>query len=673
MTPTEVSMRATALSLSLLVSLLAACGGGSAGGSDTISPGLDTTGGDAVITTDSSVEPEVFVPPEDCDDGDACTADACVDGACEHDRLTTPACTVIVTIHYPVRGATLWDDKVINVTGSVSSQGEAIVEAGLNGHPIDVDGSGDFQAVTEAVVGLNIIKVDVEDALGRKGRGLRSFLYGEGIHPPGEPGDVNAVETGSLAWLDQEVFDDDDTGDLDDFATLAWTVLNNYDLGQFIPHPLFHEGDTPTFGWCAWEVDVDDVEYSVGPLDLDVVYGGLALSASLTDLSASFSAVADWCPDAIGYLYADAVLIDAVVSVGLGSDGAFELDLNSVDVTVDGISVNVVEGIGAYFDWVVNWFDETITEVVEESLETWIPGSLIPMLDELLTQFSSYDVEIPIPALSGVAAVTPVTLSVQPSAVDFDFGGAAIALDVGVAAQKLISHVSPGSILRDDCEGKAPGAFVLPGLDVVEAALAEDLVNQLLFALWWGGYFNVTMTNDVLGPMAEQFGISALVLQTNPYLPPVITTCTEGDFAEVQIGALNLWASFDAGDGANGEMELFAHLRAAAAPVLTPGPDGLNHVGVQVISVEEVAADVVSSNGVVDGLDGLVEELIQVAVVDLLISDYLSEILAAYPIPSADLGAFVPGVPMGSQVTFSPETLAPLYGYWLCGGSIVNP
>ena len=725
-------MRA-ALALFLILSLTPACDSGSGvwgeptPGVDTEEPGVDTTGEDSAVLPDTTVEPDVFVPPEgceeaaecddknpctkdlctdgecayelfpsDCDDGDACTTDdacvngdcvgtpldcadgddctkdTCKDGACVNDFLDTPACSIHVTIHYPPRGATLWDDKVLNVTGTVTSQGQPITEATLNGHPIDVDESGDFQAVTEAGVGLNLVTVNVKDAEGRTGRGLRAYLFGEGIQPPGDPDDVEAFEDGSLIWLDQAVLDDDDTADLDDVATLAWTVLSNYDLNQFIPHPLFAEGEGPDFAWCEWDVDIDNVLYTVGPLDLDAVQGGLALSATLTDLSAEFSAVADWCPDAIGVIYADLVSIDAEISIALGGNGAFDLDLVSVDVTIDGISVDITEGTGAYFDWLVNWFDGTISTLIEENLETYLPESVIPMLDALLTEFTSYDLEIPIPAIPGATVGTPLQLSVWPSAVDFVEGGVFVDLDIGVAAKKLVGHLSPGSILRDDCEGKDPGSFTLPAQDIVEAALMEDLVNQLLFALWWGGHMNVTLTNEVLGPVVEQFGITALVLQVDPYLPPVITTCAAENGIEVQIGGLNLWASLDMGGG-TGELELFGHIRVEAEPVLTVGPDGLNHVGIKVISVEELAAEVISSEGVVDGMDGLVEELLKVAIVDFLIDDYLSEVLSAYPIPAVDLGDFIPGVPVGSEVTFDFQTLDPGKGFWLGGGSVVNP
>ena len=719
------------INLILLLSLSQACdSSGSddpAGGIDVPPQGPDTRSADTASDPDSAAEPEVFVPPEDCDhpsdcddsnpctsdlctagecayedadgdcddddacttgdqctggscagtpmscdDGDDCTKDACEDGVCEYDMLTTPACSVHVTIHYPPRGATLWDDKVIDVTGTVTSQDHAITEASLNGHPITVDGSGDFQAVTEAGVGLNLNEVLVKDAGGRTGRGLRAYLYGEGVQTPGDPDDVEAFEAGSLTWLDQDVIDDDDTGDLDDLATLAWTILNNYDLNQFIPHPLFHEGEGPDFAWCEWDVDVDNVLYTIAPLDLDAIDGGLTLSATLTDLSAEFSAVADWCPDAIGFIYADLVSIDAEVSITLGENGAFDLDLVSVDVTIDGISVDVVEGTGAYFDWLVNWFDDTISTLIEENLETYVPESMIPMLDDLLTRFTSYDVEIPIPAIPGASVGTPLNLSVWPSAVDFVDGGVFVDLDIGVAATKLIGHLSPGSILRDDCEGKDRGGFTLPAQDSMEAALSEDLVNQLLFALWWGGHMNVTLNNDVLGPVVEQFGIDALVLQVDPYLPPVITTCAAENGIEVQIGALNLWASVDLGGG-SGEIELFGHLRVEAEPVLTTGPDGLNHVGIKVIAVEELAAEVVSSEGIVDGMDGLVEELLQVAVVDFLIDDWLSEVLASYPIPAVDLGTFIPGVPAGSEVSFDFQTLTPGKGFWFGGGVVVNP
>ena len=132
--------------------------------------------------------------------------------------------------------------------------------------------------------GINIIEVELEDEFGRQAHRAQAFAWSPELLPPGDTGLVQAVPGASGVYVSPESFDDDDLSDLDDLATVAWLLLDTFDINASIPHPLTADVEQPGFLWCSWEVDLDEVTYVTGPVELDPVTGGLKLSIELQDL-----------------------------------------------------------------------------------------------------------------------------------------------------------------------------------------------------------------------------------------------------------------------------------------------------------------------------------------------------------------------------------------------------
>ncbi len=633
---------------------------------------LSCDDGDVCTSNDQCTDGKCVGTAMVCDDSSPCTVDSCKKGECVFKALDTEECKLSVVIGAPIRGATFVGDQSVTVAGKVNSPAGFVKEATLNGATLVLDAEGNFQSSVTPDVGVNILQVEVQDSLDRRARAVHAFLFANEVQTLSPLGESNPVVGASQLWIGQDTLDDDDPSDLDDIASLVMAVMENLDINTYIPHPLFAEGEGPNFAWCEWDMDVSDVSYLVGPADIVAIQGGLHISASLTDLSAHFSAVADWCPDAIGMVYADLVAIEMDVLVSLSPAGNIVIDLDNVSVNIDGIEADITEGTGQWFDWIINWFDGTISGIIEGQLEDWFPNNLEPMLAGLLQDFTSFDVEFDLPAVPGNNPGSPVGLSVWPSYVAFAPGGGRVDLDIGASAFSATNHVVPGSILRGDCNGTAPGTFALPQEDDVEASVEEDAINQILFAVWAGGHLDMKLGEDVLGSFVEGFGISDLSVEIDPYLPPVVTSCTPDGSLEVQLGDLFLSGDFTMA-GASGELELFASAKVRITPQSQPGPDGVNQLGLVVEEVKVLAVQVVDAHGVAVGAEDLIEGLLVAVVVDTLVGDYLADLLSSYPIPSLDLADYIDGMPAGSTITFNPLTVVSTLGNLLVGGKLINP
>lgn len=636
--------------------------------------------GETCTQNDSCVEGVCVGSAQQCDDGNGCTVDGCKKGECTHKASTQPQCALEVVFQSPAMGAHIVGSGAVQLKGKVTSPAAPVASLLVAGFNVTPDADGSFSAALFPKVGVNIAEAVVKDGLGRSAKAQRSFLVAGTFHPPGtysEPTLLTVGDGAAQAWLRQDVLDDENNSDMDDLAALAWLILQNLDLNTMIPHPLLAEGSGAGVAWCEWTVDVTNIQYQVGDVDLTAVDGGMMLYTSLTNLSADISAVADWCPDAIGTVYASEISVEASI-LGSSSGGCkVSLSLASSNVEIWGLEVDLTGGFASLFDWLVNWFSEELTAKIEEQVETWFANAFVEKVSGMLEDFTNYYKSFELPAVPGNPPGNPVTLRICASELNFTPDGGAVGVHAGVGTDSAIDHPSAGSVARSNCSiypgSGATTAAPLPHLDQIEAAIAEDVLNQVLFSAWWGGHLNVALSADLFGADLSGFGITGGNVDTDPYLPPVLTSCTDDGAMELQIGDLALDVDLQ-GDTLSGTMKMVASARVAAVPTLTPDAvTGRNTIGLKLLGVRQLAVQVLEAQGNLQGSEGLVESLVSAVVVDLFAGQTLSDALGAYPIPVLDLGEYVSVVPSGTELTFNPLTAEFAEGYLLLGGELVAP
>jgi hypothetical protein len=592
--------------------------------------------------------------PLDCGDGVACTIDACEDGQCAHEPAPDPECALLLVVDDPPRGATRWGDAPVEVSGRVWSPVAPISSLRVDGQDVDWSADGRFSLQRASRHGINLLEIEAQDEMGREARHIQTYLHGASLHPP-------AAESAPLpeaiaGWLHADIFDDGDPDDLDDLASFAWWSLDRLDVATAIPHPLTAEGQEPSWGWCTWTLDVGAVSYDVVDVDVETMDGGLHLGIDLTDLAVYFEAVAPWCPDAKGWAMASEARVDAWLSASVGEVGALEVALDEVQVTISEVEIDLTGGAASLFDWVINWYEDNMGEVLSSAVESWVASDLVPLMTEALEDLVSYGIPFQIPAPPGNSPGAPMELNVRPRVLDFSPEGLAAVLDVSLGAEAWTSHEVTGSIARAHCGGPAEVPYALSGVDPMEAAIREDLVNQCLFALWASDAMHVSLSQEVLGEDLIPMSFDELNVLVDPHGPPVVVSCDTGGALSLEIGDVRVFVELAFEGGEAGEVELFTGLRVPVRPVVVPGEDK-NAWGLVLDGEGDPWVDVVHTAGSVAGMDALFENLVRTIIVDVLLDDVINGALAAIPFPAIDVSDKIPGLPPGAVISFEPISI----------------
>ena len=333
-------------------------------------------------------------------DGNSCTKDFCLNGDCVNVPENGSACALELTVTSPLRAESLLGPGDVAVAGKVTSPAGSIASVMVNGVVASVDGNGEFNTLIPASVGVNILHAVATDEFNRVDSVAQSFVYSGAYYAPGSPTNVPTIDAGSGFWLDNVVFDDNDTSDLDDMTTAAWVMMENFDINAVIPDPLFAEGSQPGFGWCTWEVGVSQVAYKVSNLDLIPIQGGMSLQVVFSDFSAYVSAEADnFCPNAKGYVFADQIVGDATLSVTVNASHQIEVKISTVEVNITGVEVVVEEGVTSLFNWVIDWFEDDLAVLMGDQLEAVITAQVAPLIDGMLSELADYQAVFPVPSL----------------------------------------------------------------------------------------------------------------------------------------------------------------------------------------------------------------------------------------------------------------------------------
>ncbi len=664
----------------------AATGGGATTGNDTTSGA--TTGSDGQGSTDSGGTDTGAAETTGadtgggpgcggCDDGIACTKDVCKpDGICAHVPVDGPDCAPTLQIDAPPRALTLLQADEVVVQGVAASAVGVTGTLTVNGAPIAADPAGGFEVVlTYPTHGINVITAELEDIIDDR-RVVQSFLMGEAFYPTMDgPKPGAQVGHGLEVFVGVDVWDDDDLSDIDDVSTFVHTILKNLDVVPYIPNPITTEGNAPNFGWCEWEVTVDDLTFEVQSVDFSPAVGGFAMTASLTDLVVDFYAAAPGfaCPDAGGT--ASAAAVDVQVFVAVAMKGAVidvTVEPEDVEVEVGPLVFDITEGAGSAFDFLFNWFSGTITTYLEDAVADAMSEQIAPLVSQLLAKLSGYVQSFDIPPFLGGTDSVTVTVSVSPSTIEIGPKGARVGLSVSVTTPKgPVDLASLGSLKRAGCFGGTEPALDLPTNAPLAMAVHDDVVNQALFAAWWGGVMNVPVDQVIIDALIPELPVAALKVTLDPKLVPVLTSCTQNGKTQVQVGDMRVITQFEF-EGETVVVEAFVsaifevELAAAAAENATID------IGFGVTEAQTLEFEVISASGAVEGAENLLQLIMESVVENLVIETVSNGVFQSFPIPQLDLGAFIPGLPSDTVLAFYPQALKRDNGYTVLTGTVVQ-
>lgn len=439
-------------------------------------------------------------------------------GACSGDEpapedgFTMPQAVVVLPsleVQSPERAAFI-GASTLALSGAVEAGSAALDRLTLNSDTdIPLSSDGAFSVPIGLSPGINIFSLRAEDLGGERAVDGRA-VYAGPLYPPGE-----LLEESVRLQLGPELLDDDDS-DLDDVAGIAEYLLEDVGVADAVV------GQTIETAYA----DVTPTSLDFGSVSVDLVPTSEVILAEvvLHDLWMDFDAE-QWGLSTDGSIWADAVVLTTVLSI-------------SGDTVTSSSTVLELEGYGGEIDWLPDAILTWAEAYLEEELAATTEALVTDLMGGYLGAFA-IDTEL----LDGVA------LSVALADASVSEAGLLLRLDAAVSATSGTLPPEAGSAITD---GPAPD---WPLSDApFSVAVDDDLVNQLLFALWGAGALSgfeydgtalIALTGAEIAPPLGP--LERLTLDMD--LPPMLGEATQDDMdADLSLGEWRM--AFHRDDGA---------------------------------------------------------------------------------------------------------------------------
>ena len=634
-----------------------ATSGGTTG--DTTPPSTDTadTGSDAGC---------------DCDDGDPCTTDACEAGTCTHTPTVTNACRPQIDVTFPPRAATIAGaagEQTVTVTGTVKSGLGAITSLTLGGEPVTVAQDGSFSHEVDALIGGNVLVFDTEDDAGNTRHRVQSFLWSTGFRKPMTPPDAPVPE-GLGFWLDQQSLDDGDHSlPVDDLATALELALGTFDTNQFA------SAETPIASQVGYDVYLTSLDLGSASVGLQGADGGIALDARLQNITGDllFDCTNFGCElaggDGTGGLSVAAVQVTGTLMLTADGDHQLAATLVDVNAIVDPDDVEIWSDNG-WTDFLLSivevFIHDQLVADLEGALEQQVQSTLGPALADglaALTLATTFE----FPNLGNARKSIPVDLAADFASTSFHDGtappadspprGGAVILRAGGYPSLVVSEYDNlGVPDRAGCN-VAPQTLTIPRMAPLEIALADDTLNQLLFAGWRGGLLEFPLGGIDGGGLIED-----LQVDVSGMLAPTVSDCGPSKQLLATIGDIAIDATFTIAGTA---VEFQAYTTLVVNVELSASDNG---IVLGLTEVERVETELTTDDANI-AMESNYVELLEAQLVDGLLGQLGTTGFGAISLPMIDLSAML-GLPAGTAVlTIHTDSVARTDGTSVIVGS----
>ena len=536
------------------------------------------------------------------------------------------------------------NDQAVSVDGTFVDGISEIVGGTFDGSALTVSGDSTSTSFTESFTsrwGTNVLSASAEDACGNVAVRAQSFVRSGEFAPARTSENSGArVTSGLVGHLNQPVIDDGDRSDIDDVATLAQEVVAAQDLDASIPNPI-----TDSIGRrscdCLWpisDITTDDTGFSVtkngsflyDPLQVDsikAIAGGVSFKGSMSgiDLPLSVRGVFhEGCflvctvrtvisATVNGNVRVDRVDVDAEASISL-SGGSANVNFNSFNISFVNLRIDIDWGIlsdiglGGLLNDLTNTILDVFEPEIESALSEQIRDTVGPLLADFISDFGvATEFEVPEPVGLNLALSTGLDR--------IDFAGPA---GTGYGQLGLYTQVYPssrGSSIASSAPGAPRDGGALPSFDrgpySFGIGLRDDLINQVLWAVWYGGGLSLDDPTALVGG-----GFEGVTLSIDALTPPVLMKSDTYDL-ELGLGDLYVDASIDLGDFGTLDVGAYVSVVAGAFVDLDPTTNQLifsfadtPSIWVDVASLPEPAFQGPVSQVLTGVLEQIVPELI---------------------------------------------------------------
>ncbi len=615
-----------------------------------------------------------------CDDNNACTVNFCdpING-CGYTVLQSFTCRPTINVTYPPRGATIQGPipGTINVIGTVASGAGAITSFQINGQVVAVNPvDGSFSLTVTPEVGGNTLEFIAVDELGTEDARVQAYHYSSAYTLPTPVGGGN-VNPGLGIYLGQESIDDKMPPPPTDLSAIFKGVLDGFDLGSFF------DPNTVIASSAGFNIYVRSLNFAGSTVVLDSIDGGLHIRASLNNIVGGlrFDCTNFGCQllggDSNGSLTISSIVINADLLISVTPAHTLEVSVVNSQTTINNLDIKSNNG---WTNFLLTIIEPIIRGGIVSDLETELNSQLSTVLGPLLADglgALAFNQVFSLPRLDGSPPAIAIALESDFSATDFQDAtpgpqGGAFGLRAWATAANRgtpdtgVFNANLGVPMRVGCG--AGQQLVIPKAAPLEIVFADDTINQILRAAWWGGLLEFPVAPSLLGSVdLAQYGVTNLNLDVSGYLPPVASDCVNGEL-RLYIGDLRLDTT----------LELFGQPVVAVvyvafdAPITLAANPATGDIEIVIQAIENVQLEVNVTNeaalGVEPALASLLESQLVPALGGLLGN---GTPLAAFPLPEIDLSASLGQPPNTSLIKIVPITNGALPNTRQSGNTVI--
>ena len=576
-----------------------------------------------------------------------------------------------IIITYPDRAQTFTGPTNIVVTGFVEDAVSPVTSLTINGDSVDYDADGGFNYPMELGHGMNLIGGEATDSLENVGRTFRSSFYSTQFLPVDHDNpQVAMIDNAIWAFLSDEFIDDGDHSDPpDDLATVVEKMMAGFDIAGLLPE----EGISLTDGCTAY---ITGVAFDQPQVTLQSVDGGIHLIMTIPNLDLDLSIeccyelpfVGEFCDEYYGMVYAQQVVMDAYLFIGVGADGTINAELGPLEVEIEGLDVDIQGLVGSLLDPLVNVLVSVLKSMLIEQFQQEFGDQLPQMVEDVFASLKEGQV-IELPPLIGDGDPTELLLSLNFALLEFSFDGLEMIMDTAITAPKNVVHNPLGLLLRNGCMGTETQPFFLTKEGEMAAALAADFINEAVYSVWQSGSLTLDLSEDDLGAVdVSEFGIENLSIAVDMHYAPVVQTCGTDGKLELQLGDTFIHAKFFMMN-MNWDIKIFMFLVLEASPVILVSEEGTTQIGIEIGELKVAEVDVVEVGQDLLGKESMVEGLFK----DILLPTLMDELLGGlggFDIPSFDLSSLSAEIPEGTEISVDITELSQSLGYLVISGKL---
>ena len=597
----------------------------------------------------------------------------------------------LLTIDYPNWGDTITGKPSVQVLGTAADDTSGL--AGLLLTPnwddaakkkpvlggTDPDtGLSSWASQVPAKHGLNAIKVEVTDLGGQTSKATRGYYYSgqyyptDGAHPKDAP-----VVDGIQIFLGKDFFDDGvhDYNNPNDLATILEMVLGGMDLNALLP-PNLNQGGI--------EIKITNISIKKPQLELSPVDGGLKMHIWINDFYADIAVKAKvgLGPISItvkvsGNITMSQIEVSTQLGVAVTPAGGPSVKVVSTKVDLKNFKLHL-DGLAGLLDSIANAIIGGYISTLETTITQLLDSQVPPLLLGILNTFA-INQAVPLPALLPGMPATTLTLNSWLTTLSFTTAGLLVKLDAELSAPKGTAHVNLGAIGRQiGCPGQPKDAFVIDTNQRMQLALHDDIINQALQAVWYGGALKMDgITAAQLGlagagaPALGGFSLDGATFDIDLFLAPILESCAQPTSMDmrVQAGDVYLKANLKLGDQPL-SIGIFANADLPASLGLAKNPT----TGVQELSVKIDASKLNLMMEVIDitkdfsDAKGAFEDILKSQIDAQLAKGIPGLDKIVVPLPAIDLGSLMAGLAPGGLAPSNLKLVLTLKNLARAGG-----